>query len=60
MIQSVWQMRTTMLNRPGEKSSDTVVALPVEKLPAQSLVISPQRQIVRLSDVGEKRRSIAA
>jgi cellulose synthase (UDP-forming) len=60
IFQSIWQLRTDMLNRPAEKTADFVVALPVEKLPAQSLAISPRPQVVRLSELGEKRRAIAA
>ena len=60
MFQSIWQLRTDMLKRPAGKAADVGVALPVEKLPAQSLAILPRPQIVRLSELGEKRRAIAA
>jgi cellulose synthase (UDP-forming) len=60
MFQTIWQLRTDMLKRTAEKTADVGVALPVEKLPAQSLAISPRPQIVRLSDLSEKRRAIAA
>jgi cellulose synthase (UDP-forming) len=60
LFQSIWQMRTDMLNPAAAKTSDVIVTLAVQKLPAQSLAISPQPQIVRLSDLGEKRRAIAA
>jgi cellulose synthase (UDP-forming) len=40
MLKSIWGMHTEMLERPAEKASD-VVASPIEKLPARSLVISP-------------------
>jgi cellulose synthase (UDP-forming) len=59
MLKSVWQMRTEMLDA-AEKPSDVVVVSPVEKLPARSLVISPQPQTFRLSDLVENRRRIAA
>jgi len=60
MLMSIWAMRTEMLERSANKTSDVIVALPVEKLPAQSLVILPQPQILRLSDFVEKRRTMAA
>jgi cellulose synthase (UDP-forming) len=60
MFQSVWQMRTDMLNRPADKAADVIVAAAVAKLPAQSLTISPQPQLVRLSELSEKRRAMAA
>ena len=60
MFQTIWQLRTDMLKRTAEKTADVGVALPIQKLPAQSLAISPRPQIVRLSELGEKRRAIAA
>jgi cellulose synthase (UDP-forming) len=60
MLNSIWQMRTGMLERAADKASDAVVASPIEKLPACSLLIPPRPQTLRLSDLGEKRRAIAA
>jgi cellulose synthase (UDP-forming) len=42
MLKSIWGMRTEMLERKIEDTSDIVAAAPVEKLPARSLLISPQ------------------
>jgi hypothetical protein len=53
-------MRTGMLERAANKATDVVVASPIEKLPARSLLIPPRPQTLRLSDLGEKRRAIAA
>jgi hypothetical protein len=44
----------------AEITFDPVVALPVEKLPPRSFVTWPQIQAVRLADLPEKCRSIAA
>ena len=60
MFRSIWEMRTDMLNWPADKTADIVVATAVEKLPARSLAISPQPQLVRLSELSEKRRAMAA
>ena len=49
MLKSIWGMRTEMLERSAEKASDVVTASPVEKLPARSLVISPQPRPPHLS-----------
>jgi cellulose synthase (UDP-forming) len=59
MFHSIWGMRTEMLEQTAE-SHQVVLAPPVEKLPALTLVISPQPKVLRLSDISEKRRSIAA
>jgi cellulose synthase (UDP-forming) len=45
MLKSIWGMRTEMLKRPAERTSDVVSATPVEKLPARSLVIAPQPRV---------------
>jgi cellulose synthase (UDP-forming) len=42
MLKSIWGVRTEMLERPAEKTSDVAAASPVEKLPARSLVIPPK------------------
>jgi cellulose synthase (UDP-forming) len=53
MLKSIWGIRTEMLERPAEETSDVVTASPVEKLPAQSLVISPQPRASHLSDLAD-------
>jgi hypothetical protein len=60
MLASIWNLRTEMLKSGIAPPLDAAVASPVEKLPAQSLVIPPQRQKVRLSELVENRRAIAA
>jgi cellulose synthase (UDP-forming) len=42
MLKSIWGMRTEMLERKIENTSDVADAAPIEKLPARSLLISPQ------------------
>jgi cellulose synthase (UDP-forming) len=59
MLKSIWQMRTGMLERAADKAP-VVAASPIEKLPARSLLIPPRPQRLSLSDLGEKRRAIAA
>ena len=59
MFRSIWGMRTEMLDQPPE-TPQVGVTLPVEKLPARTLVIEPQPQLERLADLGEKRRAMAA
>jgi hypothetical protein len=49
-----------MLKSGITQPRDAAIVSPVEKLPAQSLVIPPRRQEVRLSELVEKRRAIAA
>ena len=60
MLASIWKLRTEMLKGRAEQTPDVAVASAVEKLPAQSLVILPQGQKVRLSELVEKRRALAA
>jgi cellulose synthase (UDP-forming) len=60
MLASIWALRAEMLKRGTEQTPDVVAALPAEKLSAQSLVILPKPQTVRLSELGEKRRAITA
>jgi cellulose synthase (UDP-forming) len=60
MLHSIWDARTDMLESAEQRAADTIVALPVEKLPARSLVVSPKPQTLRLAVLVEKRRSIAA
>lgn len=42
MLKSIWEMRTEMLERKIENTSDVADAAPIEKLPARSLLIAPQ------------------
>jgi cellulose synthase (UDP-forming) len=60
MLKSIWEMRTEMLERSANEASDVGIVMPIEKLPARSLLVPPQPQRLRLSDLGEQRRSIAA
>ena len=59
MLQSIWGRRTEMLDHAAEGLLD-VVAIPAKKLPAQTLVILPNRKFLNLSDISKKRRTIAA
>ena len=60
MLKSIWGMRTEMLEQAAEETSNVVVAFPIEKLPARSLVVAPQPQRSRFSDLAEQRCKIAA
>ena len=60
MLKSIWGMRTEMLEQTMEETSNVVVAFPIEKLPARSLVIAPQPQPSRFADLAEQRCKIAA
>jgi cellulose synthase (UDP-forming) len=60
MLGSIWNLRAEMLKSGITQPRDAAIVSPVEKLPAQSLVIPPRRQEVRLSELVEKRRAIAA
>ncbi|MGZ5835673.1 MAG: glycosyltransferase [Xanthobacteraceae bacterium] len=60
ILRSIWGIRTEMLAHGAEDSGEVAVTLPIEKLPARSLVISPRPQSLRLSELGEKRRKMAA
>jgi cellulose synthase (UDP-forming) len=60
MLKSIWEMRTEMLERSANEASDVGIVMPIERLPARSLLVPPQPQRLRLSDLGEQRRSIAA
>jgi hypothetical protein len=42
MFKSIWGMRTEMLPPAAENPSDVIAVAPVPKLPARSLIISPQ------------------
>ena len=61
MLKSIWALRTEMPQQAPapETTPDNVVTLPVEKLPARSLVVSPRPQAVRLSELVEQRRAMA-
>jgi cellulose synthase (UDP-forming) len=60
MLKSSWQTFAEVPMSATKSSSGPVVALSVEKLPPKSLAIPPLFPAVRLSDLAEKRRSIAA
>jgi cellulose synthase (UDP-forming) len=60
MLASIWNLRAEMLKGGVTQPRDAAIVSPAEKLPAQSLVIPPRRQKVRLSELIEKRRAIAA
>ena len=61
ILKSVWAMRTQMVEHKAEKTGDSFLVVPiVEKLPARSLVISPQTQRSGLADLSAKRRMMAA
>jgi cellulose synthase (UDP-forming) len=52
MLKSIWDMRMEMLEHVVDRTSDVVIALPTEKLPAQTLVILPRPQSLRPSNRG--------
>jgi cellulose synthase (UDP-forming) len=58
MLQSIWGMRTEMLDHAAERTPD-FVDMPVEKLPAKTLVILPKREFLNLSYLAKQRRAIA-
>ena len=60
MLKSIWETRTEMPVGTAPVTADPVVVPLAKKLPARSLVISPQPQVVRFSDLVEKRRAMAA
>lgn len=57
LIKSIWEIRTEMADQVEDNA---VIAFPVERLPARSLVISPRPTISRLSEIGAARRTFAA
>ncbi len=60
MLRAIWGMRTEMLERVTAKAPELPAAAAVERLPAQSLLIAPRPQTVRLTDIVEQRRAMAA
>ena len=60
MLKSVWGARAELPAVTGEAASNTLAASRAEKLPPRSLVIPPQPQTARLSDLVEARRALAA
>jgi cellulose synthase (UDP-forming) len=56
MLRSIWQTRTSL----SQDAPETDVAMSVEKLPALSCVVPPRLQTIRLSELVEERRAIAA
>jgi cellulose synthase (UDP-forming) len=57
MLKSIWKRRAEL---PPSASPATVAARDVERLPARSLVVAPQPQIIRLADLSAARRAMAA
>jgi hypothetical protein len=60
MLKTIWGART---EAPIVAAQDNQTIIPMrasEKLPQQTFVLSPQRQKVRLADVVETRRGLAA
>jgi cellulose synthase (UDP-forming) len=57
MLTSIWKTRTELL---PSASPATFATTDVERLPARSLVVPPQPPVIRLSDLSEARRGIAA
>ncbi len=57
MLTSIWKARTELL---PSASPATFVTTDVDLLPARSLVVPPQPPVIRLSDLSEARRGIAA
>ncbi len=51
MFKSMWGMRTEMLPPAAENLSDVIAVAPVPKLPARSLIISPQGRPSHLAGV---------
>jgi cellulose synthase/poly-beta-1,6-N-acetylglucosamine synthase-like glycosyltransferase len=60
MVQSIWKARNDTATVPVPADLPVMPARPVERLPAQSLVLPPQRQKTRLSELVETRRDLAA
>jgi len=60
MLQSIWKARNETATLPAVGEPPVIPARPVERLPAQSLVLPPQRQKLQLADLVETRRDVAA
>jgi cellulose synthase (UDP-forming) len=60
MLKSIWEARADSPAIVGEPNSNTLPVTGAEKLAPRSLVIPPQLQKVRLSDLVEARRAFAA
>jgi cellulose synthase (UDP-forming) len=59
MLRSIWDARAELPSAAADASANAIVAA-VEKLPARSLVVPPHASAVRLSELVERRRAIAA
>ena len=58
MLKSIWAARTSLpANMPQPHVLETG---PVEKLPAETLVVRPLAQTTRLAELAEERRTLAA
>lgn len=57
MLKSIWAARTAL---PANMPTPVLESGPVEKLPAESLVVRPLAQTTRLAELAEERRTLAA
>jgi hypothetical protein len=60
LLKSIWDARAEAPRATADAIVNTASASAAETLPARSLVVPPQPQAVRLSDLVEMRRKIAA
>jgi cellulose synthase (UDP-forming) len=61
MLQSIWKARNeTATTVPAVANLPVLPVRPTERLPAESLVLSPQREKLRFLDLIEARRDVAA
>jgi cellulose synthase (UDP-forming) len=60
MLRSIWDTRAELPTAAQQVETQSGAAPRAERLPACSLVVPPQQQAVRLSDLVEARRAIAA
>ncbi len=60
MLRSIWEARAELPAIVGEANLNTLASTGAENLPPRSLVVPPQPQSVRLSDLVETRRALAA
>jgi cellulose synthase (UDP-forming) len=60
ILQSIWKARVEITPVPPGANPSVITAAEAERLPAQSLMLSPQRQNQRLADLGEARRDLVA
>lgn len=58
VLKAIWVFRSQMLE-PGREIIPDTVAVPVEKLPAASLLVAPRSQTSPLTALAEERRAVA-